>query len=83
MRRLLGIKPEPEIYLPEEAVEKVMTRAKELQKDGFIEEFKKFRVDYLVWDKNKNPNWRINSKNFNPVFQNGGLIIFKFVFLNS
>lgn len=80
LRRILGLKTDPEIYLPEEAILKVMARAKELQKGDFIEELGKFRVDYLVWDKNKNPNWKINLENFNPVFQNDGLIIFKLVF---
>ncbi|MDO8676878.1 MAG: hypothetical protein Q7K16_04535 [Candidatus Azambacteria bacterium] len=78
LRRLLGLKLEPEIYLPEEAILKVMTRAKELQKGNFSEELKKFRIDYLVWDKNKNPDWEINSKNFKPIFKNDNLIIFKF-----
>jgi len=79
LRRLLGLKPEPEIYLPEEAIQKVIVRAKELQKGDFAKEIKKFRIDYLVWDKNKNPEWQINSKNFIPVFQSGNLIIFKFI----
>ena len=83
LRRLLGIKSEPEIYLPEDAIQKVLSHAKELQGGDFIKELKKYRIDYLIWDRNKNPNWRINSKNFNPVFQNGELIIFKFAFLNS
>ncbi|KKS69101.1 MAG: hypothetical protein UV39_C0021G0008, partial [Candidatus Azambacteria bacterium GW2011_GWA2_42_62] len=77
--RLLGLKLKPEVYLPEEAIEKVITRAKELQKNDFIDELKKFRVDYLIWDKNKNPNWKINAKNFKPVFKSDNLIIFKFL----
>ena len=82
LRRLLGIKPESEIYLPQEAIEKVIMSAKELQKGDFIQELKRFRVDYLVWDKNKNPDWEMNSKNFKPVFSSGDLIVFKFVSLN-
>ncbi|MBI2635363.1 MAG: hypothetical protein HYW79_02355 [Parcubacteria group bacterium] len=82
LRKILGLKSESEIYLPEEAIQKVITRAKELQKRDFIEELKRFRVDYLIWDKNKNPEWKMNSKNFNPVFSSGDLIIFKFVSLN-
>lgn len=80
LRRILGLRTEPEIYLPEEAIQKVMARAKELQKSDFIEELGKFRVDYLIWDKNKNPNWKINFKNFKTVFLSGDLIIFKFTF---
>ncbi|MDP2638737.1 MAG: hypothetical protein Q8P06_01035 [Candidatus Azambacteria bacterium] len=79
LRRLFGLKPESEIYLPEEAIEKVIMRAEELQKGDFIEELKKFHIDYLIWDKNKNPNWKIDASAFKRMFQNGDLIIFKFL----
>lgn len=80
LRRLLGVEPKPEIGLPDKEITKVAKRAGELLKGDFVEELKKFRVDYLIWDKNKNPEWKINSKNFQPVFQNNNLIIFKLMF---
>ncbi|MFH1393066.1 MAG: hypothetical protein ABIG73_01635 [Patescibacteria group bacterium] len=83
LRRLLGVELEPEINLPDKEIAEVVNRAKELQGDDFIKELKQYRIDYLIWDKNKNPEWKINSKNFSPVFQNGDFIIFKFVFFNS
>ncbi len=82
LRRLLGVKPEPEINLPDEKIAEVANHAEELQSGDFIKELKKYQIDYLVWDKNKNPNWEINSKNFSPVFQNGDFIVFKFAFSN-
>jgi len=82
LRRLLGLKTEPEVYLPEEAIQKVIGRAAELQKGNFVEEIKNYRIDYLIWDKNKNPDWEVNSKNFKPIFLSGDLIIFKSAYLS-
>ncbi len=76
LRRFLGLKTEPEIYLPKEAIQRVILRAQELQKNNFLEELKKYRVDYLVWDKNKNPNWRIGKKYFNSVFENNNIVVY-------
>jgi len=80
---IFGLKTEPEVYLPEDAVQKVLSRAKELQSSDFIRELNQYKVGYLIWDKNKNPDWKINFNNLNPVFQNGNLIIFKFIPPNS
>lgn len=77
LRRLLGVGPEPEIGLPDKEIAEVINRAEELQSGDFIKELKQYRVDYLVWDKNKNPNWKINYDMFEPVFQSDNLIIFE------
>lgn len=79
LRRLLGLKIEPEIYLPEEVINKVEIRARDLQSQDFRSLIKKYKIDYLVWDKNKNPDWEINSKIFKSVFQSNNLIIFKVI----
>ncbi len=76
LRRLLGIKLEPEIYLPEEAIARTINRADELQREDFVKELKRFEINYLVWDKNKNPNWRIRSEDFNKIFEKGNIAIF-------
>ena len=77
LRRLLSFKPEPEIYLPEDAIQKVMTRAKESQNGNFAEEIKNYRADYLIWDKNKNLEWKIGKNNFDLVFQTTDVLIYK------
>ncbi len=77
LRRFLGIKTEPEIYLPEEAIQKAEKRAQELQKRNFTEEIKNYRVDYLIWDKNKNPQWKIGNNYFEIVFQSDGILVYK------
>lgn len=77
LRRFLGLKIEPEIYLPEEAIHGVVARAKELQKRDFVKEITKYRADYLIWDKNKNPQWKIGNNYFELVFQNKGILVYK------
>ncbi len=77
LRHLLGLKMEPEVYLPEEAIQKVVLQARELQKNNFLWELKKYRIDYFVWDKNKNPNWRVNERALKPVFQTENLAIYQ------
>jgi len=77
LRRLLGIKPEPEVYLPEDAVQKVLSRAKELQSGDFIKELNQYRIDYLIWDKNKNPGWKINPKFFSEIYSKNNTIIYQ------
>jgi len=76
LRRLLGIKPESEIYLPENAVQKVLSRAKELQSGNFIRELNQYRIDYLIWDKNQNPNWQIG-EDFDPIFNANNIVIYE------
>ncbi|MBI5079629.1 hypothetical protein HZB06_03135 [Candidatus Wolfebacteria bacterium] len=75
--RLLGLKPGSEIYLPDEEIIKIMDKARELQKKDFIQELKKYRVDYLIWDKIENPGWRIDLGYFKKVYEADSLVIFK------
>ncbi len=76
LRRLLGVTPEPEIYLSENAIQKVLSRAKELQSGDFIRELNQYKINYLIWDKNKNPNWQIG-KDFNPIFNANNIVIYE------
>ena len=76
LRRLLGIKPEPEIYLPDQEIVEVISRAKELQKDSFIKNLKKYRIDYLIWDKNKNLEWKMDIYFSKKLYENNNFIIY-------
>lgn len=77
LRRMLGLKIKPEIYLPDEATAKVIARAGVLQKGVFEKEIKKYRLDYLVWDRAENPDWRIDERKFKKVFVSGGIYVFQ------
>lgn len=77
LRRLLGIKPELEIGLPDKEMAEVINRAKELQGGDFIKELKKYKIDYLIWDKNKNPNWKINLNFFSGIYSMNNIVIYR------
>jgi len=75
---LLGLKPEPAPLLPKEAVDKVITRARQLQKKDFESEISKYRVDYFVFDK-KFDDWQLLKKKgfLSKVFENDDFIIYE------
>ncbi|MDP2947280.1 MAG: hypothetical protein Q8N88_04130 [Nanoarchaeota archaeon] len=75
--RLLGIEPEPEIYLPNFEIEKVMARAKTLQAGDFKKKLSRYRVDYLILDKERDINWQISNKDFQQIFKSNDAIIYK------
>lgn len=77
-RKILGL--EPVIYqkLPEEQISAVIALAKNLQSDSFEKSIKKYQADYLVWDKNRDPNWQIDDQDFlQPLFEVDNIIIYK------
>ncbi len=77
LRRLLGIKTVPEIYLPEDAVDKVLSRANQLKNSNLGKELEKYRIDYILWDKDKNPKWRFSGQKFvSKIFENNDFIIY-------
>lgn len=77
-RKLLGFGLKDEIRLPEEEINKVLAAAGQIQKDSFEKGLKKYRVDYFVWDKNKNPDWQPGSQIFlEDVFENKDFVIYR------
>ncbi|MEK7203824.1 MAG: hypothetical protein AAB627_01960, partial [Patescibacteria group bacterium] len=78
-RRTLGLKLKDETRLPEEEVNKVLALATRVQKSSFEAALKDYKIDYFVWDKNKDPGWRLNDRRFlKAVFENEGLAIYSF-----
>src|SRR3989338_8776453 len=64
LRRLLKMKTVPELYLPEDAINNVLSRANQIKNSDLEKELKKYRLDYILWDKNKNPEWRFGNHKF-------------------
>lgn len=78
-RHLLGLELKDETRLPEEEINKIIAKAQKIQKSDFEKELKKYRVDYLVWNKEKNPHWLIPDS-FEKVFEVNKFAVFKFNF---
>jgi len=45
-------------------VNEFMVLAENLKKRSFEDLIKKYKTDYLVWDKNRDQDWKINEQNF-------------------
>ena len=56
LRRLIGFKPVPEVYLPEEAINRFLNRAHQLQSYKFTDLIRSYRLDYFIFEKN-DPAW--------------------------
>lgn len=77
LRRLLGMNTVPEMYLPKDIIDSVLKYADELKNSDFKKELGKYRVDYILWDKNKNPEWLFKNHKFvSKVFENDGFVIY-------
>ncbi|MDP3784918.1 MAG: hypothetical protein Q8R12_02475 [bacterium] len=43
----------------------------------FLENLKKYRLTYAVWDKKTDPLWRLNRYFDKPVFEDGGVVVYR------
>ncbi len=77
-RKLLFLPLRENELLPKEEIEKVLVRYEELHSSDFEKEFKKYRVDYFIWDKNKNPEWKINDLQFlKKVYETNNILVYQ------
>ncbi|MEK7659272.1 MAG: hypothetical protein AAB338_01290 [Patescibacteria group bacterium] len=76
-RRLLSLGLKDEIRLPENEIEKVLTKAGEIQISPLDKSLKKYQVDYFIWDKNKNPNWKPEEFKLKPAYNFENIYIFR------
>ncbi len=57
---------------------KLVDNYQEFLKNDFESQLKKYRIDYIVWDKNKNLDWNIDKLDFiEAVFRDGNTVIFE------
>ena len=78
LRKFFGIAPVSYVEYPSEEIERIIEKAKLLQSDSFENQIKTYQVDYLVWDKNKNPDWKLSRFKFlSQVFSEGDIIVYK------
>ena len=75
----MGIKPVEYTFIPTEEIEKVINNAENIQKEDFEKVLKSYRVDYIVWDSVKNPEWKLNRFSFlKQLYSTSGIIIYTF-----
>lgn len=64
LRNLLGLTVRPAVFLPHEAIAFVQERAKFIQSLSFQDALASYRVDYLIWDAEQQPDWPLDTFDF-------------------
>jgi len=78
LRKIFGLEPVTYVKTPEDEINKVMSLAKNIKSQSFQELIKKYKADYLIWDKNTDTNWKISEQNFlQPLFEANNIVIYK------
>lgn len=57
-RKLISLESVPLPSLPQEEIKNTLERFTEIRKERFGDALKKYRVDWLVWDKQADPQWQ-------------------------
>ncbi len=79
-RKLFGLKQRELELMPDLVYRNFIVYREELLKNDFESLINKYKTDYIIWDKNLNPNWRILELGFvDPVYttKSNDIIIFK------
>lgn len=77
-RELLGLGLKSEVRLPEEEINMVIFKARDIQKENLENRLKKYQIDYTIWDMEKNPNWQLNKQKFlEKVFEKDNFVIYE------
>lgn len=79
-RKIFGLKQRKLELMPDLVYSNFLLYREELLKKDFESLINKYKTDYIIWDKNLNPSWRILELEFvYPVYttKNNDIIIFK------
>lgn len=79
LRKFFGMQTLPEIRLPEQAIQRVIDRARVLKSGNIREEFNKYRLDYIVWPKSQLLPSYLLKLPVNKVFENVDTIILEMI----
>jgi hypothetical protein len=80
VRSIFGLSLVPLNFYPDEAINKVLNVFESMKKYTYFDLLKQYRVDYVVWDKNMDPNWVMNKKTFlKKVYSENNIEIYKLI----
>jgi len=78
VRKLLGLPPIAYQRIPAQKINEALALSAALHQKSFADDLKPFRVDYLVWDRTKEPDWPVARFDFlKPVFSAGNISVYK------
>jgi len=63
---------------PNKMMDELIAGYKDFLKQPFEKEFRRYKVDYFVWDEKKNPEWRVGEFKFlEPIYNYSDVTVFK------
>ncbi len=75
----LGLQVEPIERLPQIEIDKFKQLAQTVQSKQFIDQVKKYKLDYIVWDSYKQPHWQVKHLPVKLVWQSDGIFVYRFL----
>jgi hypothetical protein len=80
LRRVFGIEQKEYVKISQEDIDEFLKFAEEIKDKDFEEQLKKYKVDYFIWDKESDENWKTEELEFlQPIMEVNNLIIYKVV----
>jgi hypothetical protein len=78
LRRWLMLPQKEYVKIPPEDINEFLEFAHDIKSKDFASQLKKYRVDYLLWDKLKDPHWKIEEQAFlMPLVEMNNIVIYK------
>ena len=80
LRKLIGLDLIPNVRIPPTEIPRIQAAAKKVQAKTLEQNLSTYRVDYIVWDSVKNPNWKVLSRtSLKLQFSSGGIFVYKVI----
>jgi len=81
LRKFFLLSPKEYVKIPKEEIDSIIAISRQIKKHDFKSLLTDYKVDYLIWDKNVDINWKIEEQNFlQPLFEKNNLVIYKLVY---
>ena len=81
LRKFFNLPPQEYEKIPKQKIDEFVLLAEDIQSGELSDYLFNYRVDYFVWDKNKNPNWQLDNLDFlEEVYFYDNFFIYKIIF---
>ncbi len=80
IRKLLGQPVDNTEMIPASVIDGIVAEAHGIQKNDLLPQLKKYKVDYIVWDSVKDPQWKVKTmKGLQSVYEANGIFVYKVI----